>query len=245
MTAGIILAGGKGTRLQSTEVNKVVLPLHGKPLIQYGVELLTPHTSPLIVVLGAFSESVKRVLENYDVTYAYQEVQKGTGHAVQIALPHLEGKDVKQVYVGYGDHMMFYTKRTVEQMKQACTEDVAIVMVTSKVENPLGLGRILRDSDGKVRGVVEEKDASENEKSIKEINAGFYLFSYEFLRYAIQQLTPSPISGELYLTELVQIAVNQKRNVVGLEVAYEEMGIGINTKEELEQSAELFEKRLK
>ena len=245
MTAGIILAGGKGTRLQSTEVNKVVLPIHGKPLIQYGVELLTPYTSPLIIVLGAFAQSVKSTLKNYNVTYAYQEEQRGTGHAVQMALPNLEGKDVKQVFVGYGDHMMFYTKRTVEQMKQACTEDVAIVMVTSKVENPLGLGRILRDSDGKVRGVVEEKDASENEKSIKEINAGFYLFSYEFLRYAIQQLTPSPISGELYLTELVQIAVNQKRNVVGLEVAYEEMGIGINTKEELGQSAELFEKRLK
>lgn len=245
MTAGIILAGGKGTRLQSTEINKVTLPLHGKPLIQYGVELLLPYTSPLVVVVGAFAESVKQTLQNYDIIYAYQHEQRGTGHAVQIALPCLEEKNIEHVFVGYGDHMMFYTSHTVERMQQASKSGAAIVMVTSTVENPHGLGRILRDSDGKVVGVVEEKEASENQKLIKEINAGFYLFSYAFLIDAIQKLTPSPVSGELYLTELIRIAVEQNQGVVGVEVAYDEMGIGINTKEELEQSAELFEKRMK
>src|SRR3989338_8452761 len=115
MTGGIILAGGKGTRIQSTSVNKVALPFHGKPIIRYGVDLLRGITDPLVIVVGAYEESVKDVLKGNNLFFAKQIEQLGTGDAVKCALPLLP-TTLKSVIVGYGDHMMFYKKVTITNL---------------------------------------------------------------------------------------------------------------------------------
>jgi bifunctional N-acetylglucosamine-1-phosphate-uridyltransferase/glucosamine-1-phosphate-acetyltransferase GlmU-like protein len=176
MIAGIILAGGKGTRLNSVDVNKVTLPFAGKPMIQYGVELLRPFVSELVVVIGAYAESVKEALKDYDVTYAFQEEQKGTGHAVQVALPYLSSH-IANVLVGYGDHMMFYKPKTVEKLIQTHVEQhAAITVVTTQVENPFAYGRVLRDEDNNVYGIVEEKAATPQQKNDYRNKRWFLLF---------------------------------------------------------------------
>lgn len=245
MVAGIILAGGKGTRLKSESVNKVTLPFAGKPMIQYGVEVLHPFVSQLIVVVGAYADSVKSTLASFDVEYATQEEQLGTGHAVKIALPYLRA-DTDHIIVGYGDHMMFYQHKTVERMiKRHSDEQAAVTCITTSLEDPAAYGRILRDEDGYMYGIVEKKDATPGQLKIKEINAGFYIFNAFFLQNSISLIKPSPVSKEYYLTDLVDIAVKSHQPVIGMEVPYQEVGIGINTQDELTESLQLYQARAK
>lgn len=240
MIAGIILAGGKGTRLKSVEVNKVTLPFAGKPMIQYGVDLIKPFVSQLIIVIGSYADSVKEVLRDYDVEYVMQDRQLGTGHAVQVALPHIH-PDTEHVLVGYGDHMMFYKTSTVRDMLQKhIGGSTAVTLITTNIKNPPAYGRILRDASQEVYGIVEEKDATPEQRLITEINAGFYCFNSKFLQKYLPKLKPSPVTQEYYLTDMVGIAVEQKLGVIGFEVPYRQVGIGINTREELEASQKLY-----
>ena len=241
MIAGIILAGGKGSRMNSDTVNKVVLPFHGKPLIQYGVELLQHIAQPLIVVTGAFPESVHEALKQFDVTYVHQEPQLGTGHAVKIAIEYLKGINSTELIIGYGDHMMFYTPQTIENLLKLHRDTGAVATpVTCVLDDPAQYGRILRDGD-RILGVVESKDATEEQKKINEINTGFYCFDYTFVRDHIDLIQPSTVSQEYYLPELIPMALAENKRVSGLIVPYTEMGIGINKHEELTESQKLYE----
>jgi bifunctional UDP-N-acetylglucosamine pyrophosphorylase/glucosamine-1-phosphate N-acetyltransferase len=241
MVAGIILAGGKGSRMNSDTVNKVVLPFHGKPLIQYGVELLQHIVNPLIVVTGAFPESVHEALQGYHVSYVNQEPQLGTGHAVMVAIEPLKDINPTELIIGYGDHMMFYTTKTIENLLKLHRETNAVATpVTCILDDPAQYGRILRNGD-RILGVVETKDATEEQKKIKEINTGFYCFDYAFVRDHVRLIKPSSVSKEYYLPELIPMALAENKRISGLIVPYTEMGIGINKFEELCESQKLYE----
>ncbi|MDO8610197.1 MAG: sugar phosphate nucleotidyltransferase [bacterium] len=243
MAIGIILAGGKGTRLKSSTANKVILPFLNKPMILYGVELLEPIVSKLIVVVGAFSESVKNVLHNHNITYANQEEQLGTAHAVKIALNVIQSSDepIDHVIVGYGDHMMFYSIKTANDLIQYHKDQKAVItLVTAILPDPHKYGRIIRNSFNDVVAIVEEKDANNDELVIKEINAGLYCFDYQFLKENINKIEKSSITNEYYLTDLIKIAVTQHKKVAGLVVLFEKIGIGINTTEELQDSQKIY-----
>ncbi len=241
MVAGIILAGGKGVRMNVGTQNKVVLPFHGKPLIQYGIELLQDMVDELIVVTGAYPESVKEALTGYNVQYVQQEPQLGTGHAVMVGIEPLADKNPKELIIGYGDHMMFYTKNTINRLLKLHRDTQSVVTaVTCVLDDPAQYGRILRDGD-RILGVVETKDATEEQKKIKEINTGFYCFDYAFVRDHIRLIQPSPVSHEYYLPELIPMAIAENKMVAGLVVPYIEMGIGINKPEEMDESHKLYE----
>ncbi len=162
--AGIILAAGKGTRIRSKDKNKVTLPFLNKPMIIYGVELMAKITSEVIVVVGAFAQSVKDVLRDHKVIYAYQKKRLGTAHAVKIALKELYKRRLSPTYVlvGYGDHTMFYKKEIIiELLNLHKNENAKISLLTTVYQRPndLAWGRIIRSPDGLIKAIREQKDS--------------------------------------------------------------------------------------
>ncbi len=242
----IILAGGRGTRLNSTSVNKVALPFNGRPMIHYAVALTHAVAARTVVVVGAYAQSVKQVLADFpDITYVFQQEQLGTGHATQVGMEGF-GSDVpKHVLVGYGDHMMFYQASRIEAMIEAHERAGAVVtFATTDHENPdeLAWGRILRDSDGRVTGIVEQKDANDQQRTITEINPGLYCFTHPFLREYLPRLEKSPATGEYYLTQLIQDAFAARLLVQVIPFPFEEVGIGVNAPDELRSSQQMYQK---
>lgn len=242
-TAAIILAAGRGTRLKSTTVNKVALPFQGKPIIEYAVTVMEAVADPVVVVIGAFADSVKGALKNHpEVIYAEQTEQLGTGHATSVGIKALKDHSPALILVGYGDHMMFYKTTTLQKLIDLHHEKhAAMSLITVSHEKPgeLAWGRIVRDEHDNIIKSVEQKDANDDEIGITELNAGFYVFDAEFLQKNIDKVPKSEVSGEYYLNALIEMAVAQSKPVAGLIVPFEEVGIGINRAEELEASQNL------
>ncbi len=244
---GVILAAGKGTRLKSKTVNKVVLDFAGKPMIQYAADFFRKTVDKTIVVIGAFEQSVRKALENYKVEYVRQKNQLGTGDALRAALPAIEKSAAELIFVGYGDHMMFLPENLVEKMQKIMLEDenTAVVLLTTVFPQPdkLAWGRIIRDEDNNIIEIIEQKDASPKQRKITELNAGFYCFSKRFLLQNINRIKKSPITGEYYINELIPLAIRSGKKIRSVELPFEKVGIGVNTPEELETSQNLFRSR--
>jgi bifunctional UDP-N-acetylglucosamine pyrophosphorylase / glucosamine-1-phosphate N-acetyltransferase len=237
--AAIILAAGRGKRMNSEKTNKVVSTLGKKQMILHTIDRLNElFISPVIVVVGFAKESVMRALGNR-VIYAHQSKRLGTAHAVICALKKLP-KDIKTVLVLGGDDSAFYTKEIIENLiKLHRQENAAMSFLTITVDNPAGLGRVMRGNNGNVTGIIEEKDATENQKIIKEINPGCYIFEVSFLKKYLKKIKKSPVSGEYYLTSLIDIAINNKEKLTvakGGKILWR----GINTPQELKEAEKLF-----
>ena len=240
--ASIILAAGEGTRMKSNSINKTALKYNKKPMIQYAVEAVNDISDQIVIVVGAYANSVKQALKGQpDILYSTQRHRQGTGHATQIGLNALSKHAVQPdiILVGYGDHMMFYKPTIIQALIQEHLEQQsAITLLTTQHSNAneLAWGRIIRDQQNMITKIVEQKDATDFEKKINEINPGFYCFDYQFLKHNIGQLTPSPVTGELYLTDMVDIGCSQGKKVCGHNVPFEYVGIGVNSPEQLQQS---------
>lgn len=236
----IILAGGKGKRMQSTTVNKVTLPLGGKPMIAHTMELLKKlNVGSIVVVVGFAKESVQEALHGFSVTFAVQEEQLGTAHAVKIALDSLPST-VTDVLVLQGDDSAFYTPEGIQNLLKKHEErNSAITLLTLELENPIGLGRIVRNDQGEIEKIIEEKDATGEEKLIKEINPACYIFSIQFLKKYIPKIEKSPVTGEYYLTSLIDLAISNHETI---EVVLEKKTSwrGVNTPEELQIAQDLY-----
>jgi len=235
----VILAAGRGKRMNSEEVNKVTLRLHGKPLIQHTMDVLKNlHVSPIIVVIGFAKQSIKDVLKD-TVIYAEQKEQVGTADALMCGIEKIP-QNVFHVLVLNGDDSAFYTKDIIRKLiEQHIHTHASVSFLTMNTNEPESNGRILRDSEGKVKKIIEEKDATEQEKQIKEINIACYLFTASFLRKYLKEVKKSEITGEYYLTNLIEIAYNNNEKIETVT----ENNIkwrGINTPEELREAEKLF-----
>ncbi|HSX09797.1 MAG TPA: sugar phosphate nucleotidyltransferase [Candidatus Saccharimonadales bacterium] len=239
----IILAAGQGKRMQVDGINKVTLHLNNKPIIAHIVHFMKGISiDDIVVVIGHAKESVMQTLEKENVIFAEQTERLGTGHALQVGVNVLP-EDVTDVFVVYGDDAVFYNKKHVPIMKQLFEEqlssDAAFTFLTIEQDNPAGLGRIVRDKDGQLLAIIESKDATEEQLKIKEINPGCFVFSADFLRKYLPEVTPSPVTGEYYLTSLIDLAIQSKvkvQTVRGGKMAWR----GVNTKEELQEAERLF-----
>lgn len=234
---GIILAAGKGKRIKSKRINKVTSLLSGKPLIFYAVELLEGLVDRIIVVVGAFEESVRAALKDKtNIEFVRQTKQLGTAHAVKVVLGKFGLDQPHLILVGMGDHMMFYNKKTIQNLIDRHNEEKAAVsFITTKYGNPdtLQWGRIERDKSRKVLDIVEHKDASEKQRKIKELNAGFYCFDYKFLKTHIDLIKKSKVTNEYYLSDIISRAFKDKLKVIGMPVEFSQVGRGVNRKEDL------------
>lgn len=238
----IVLAAGKGTRMKSKDTNKVTLMLADKPMIQHTVELLeSVHVHPIVIVVGFAKESVMNILGER-VFFVEQKRRLGTAHAAAKGLSILEKMPTNHVLIIQGDDSALYKKETIDALIAKHIEThAALTFLTIDVKNPNGLGRVIRNKEGKVIKIIEEKDATENEKKITEINPACYVFMLSFLKKYLPKVEKSLVTGEYYLTSLIDLAIKHNEKVEttrGGTIAWR----GVNTKEELEEARHIFAK---
>ncbi len=198
----VILAAGQGTRMKS-RLPKVLHPLAGKPLLAHVIETARSlEPDAMVVVYGHGGEQVREALDAPGLQWVEQAEQLGTGHAVQQALPAL--KDLDRVLVLYGDVPLM---RRESLQSLLATAPSGFGLMTVDLDDPQGYGRILRDEQGRVTGIVEQKDASEEQLRIREVNTGIMLVDAPSLARWLEQLSPQNAQGEYYLTDIVALAV--------------------------------------
>ncbi len=239
--AAIILAAGKGTRLKAKTKNKVVFEIGDKPMVAHTVDnLLAAEIDQLIAVVGFKADTVREVLGD-KVDYAVQNPPQGTGDAAKVGATKLNG-DIEAVLIVSGDDSAFYSPELYRQMVHKLYQEKAdIVLLTLIKENPVGLGRIVRNDRGHVERIVEEKVATEAEKAIKEINTSMYCVRKDFLVQALPEIKRNPISQEFYLTDIVEIANRHHRRVLPLLLDDERFWHGVNTREDWQKAQEKYQ----
>lgn len=239
----VVLAAGKGTRMKS-QLPKVLHPLGGRPMIQHVLDAtsgLQPQKT--ILILGHGADQVREALSDGDYAIAIQDPPKGTGHAVMQVLPHLEGYEGDVVIVS-GD-VPLLTEATLRALVEAHRQaEAAATILTVELSDPTGYGRILRDAGGQVVGIVEQKDASEEQKRVQEINSGTYVFRWQPLANALTQITPHNAQGEYYLTDAIRLLVEAGHPVAGHVTRDPESLMGVNDRADLAEASRLFRRRL-
>lgn len=222
----IIMAAGKGTRMKSTRP-KVLQPLAGKPLLQHVLTTAKKLGSQKnIIIYGFEGRQVKDAFANESIDWVEQAEQLGTGHAVQMALPVLP-TDGKSLILS-GDVPLI----GVDTLEKLSNTDSRFAMLTINIANPFGLGRIVR-KDGKVIAIVEEKDATDTQKQISEINSGVYCVDNAILHNYLKNLNNNNAQGEYYLTDIVKMAVDDGIEIATVSPTYQFEIEGVNDRIQL------------
>jgi len=207
VAAVVILAAGEGKRMKSSR-SKLLHEIAGHSMLSYAVTAATAvQPEHIVVVVGHLRDQVEAHLAEIapHVLIAVQEEQLGTGHAVQVALGQLADLD-GDVIVTYGDVPMLTGETLAALVEEHRAQHAAVTVLTAEVPDPTGYGRILRDPDGGVNGIVEHRDADDVQRLITEINSGIYAFDVATLAAALTEIAPANDQGELYLTDAVTVA---------------------------------------
>lgn len=245
----VILAAGKGTRMKS-DLPKVLHEIDGKTLVEYVIDAAhNAGAEDICLVVGHKAELVKERVGNA-VTYVLQEEQLGTGHAVKCAADFI-GNDGDTMIL-CGDTPIITGETLKDLLAYHTNHDMKVTVLSTTLEDATGYGRIVRDLDGNFAKIVEQKDASEEEKAIREINSGMYIFKSDALSDSLSKLTNQNAQKEYYLTDTIEI-INRaestdgdakKRIVAGAYVTehFDETR-GVNTPEQLAEAAEIIRNR--
>jgi bifunctional UDP-N-acetylglucosamine pyrophosphorylase / glucosamine-1-phosphate N-acetyltransferase len=232
-TTAIVLAAGKGTRMQS-DLPKVLFPVLGRAMIHWVLDALqSAGVDRIIVVVGYRSDLVRAELSGREnVEFALQEQQLGTGHAVRMCTDHLaigEGP----VMVVAGDSPLIQSSSVQELMTAFHQGGYACLLGTLIKDQPFGLGRIVRDAQGHFQRIVEQKDATPEEQAICEVNMSTYLFDRASLLWALDHLKNNNAQAEYYLTDCPELLLSQGKRVDALATLKPCESLSINTIDEL------------
>ena len=230
--SGVILAAGKGTRMKS-DLPKVLHSVLGKPMITFGQRAIS-HLAHKYVVVGHKSDLVAEELNNGFIPVLQKE-QLGTGHAVVTLLKSDEFRDDDSDFVVIipGDAPLLLKENIDNLISVTSQGNVALGVLTASVSDPTGYGRIVRDGNS-ISKIVEEVDASEPEREIKEVNSGMYCFNKNFLLENIEKLDSNNEQNEIYLTDLIEIAFQNKLDTVIVQVS-EDTIKGVNSMSQLNE----------
>ncbi len=240
--AAIILAAGKGTRMQSP-LAKVLHPILGKPMLVYPIACAkVAGSQEVVVVVGHQAETIKEDMKDAKVTFIDQREQLGTGHAVMMAREHFQGFR-GTILILCGDVPLLKIQTIEALLKGHRSERAALTVLTTLLEDPSGYGRIVKGGENKILKIVEEKDASVEEKKIKEINTGIYCVESDFLFEAVAGIENRNAQREYYLTDIVGIAVSEGKSARSFIAADSLEVMGINTQEDLEKAEGIMKKR--
>jgi bifunctional UDP-N-acetylglucosamine pyrophosphorylase/glucosamine-1-phosphate N-acetyltransferase len=244
-TFAIIMAAGKGTRMKSLDStkSKVAFDLLGIPLVGHVINALKPlKLNRTITIVGHGGETTAKVVEGQS-EIVWQREQKGTGHAVLQVAPLLEGKQGTTLIVS-GDTPLITTKSLDQLLQTHIQGKFDLTILTSIVHQPFGYGRMIRNSKNQVTAIVEEINATEEEKKIKEINTGFYVFNNALLFQFLRDLTPNPKNGELNITSLIKMFMDKGLKVGTSTVDAFEETLGINDRAQLAEARKIMQHRI-
>jgi len=232
---GIVLAAGKGSRMGS-DLPKVLIEVCGRPMIRHILDALeSVRISRPIIVIGKGADLVEQMLGG-GYTYVLQEEQLGSGHAVICVREAAEGRS-RDLLVMCGDSPLFRVETVQALMEAHVREDATVSLVSAVLDDPTGYGRIVR-SDTQIAGGVEEKLADETQRAIREINGGCYAFDSEWLWGNIDRMRENEV-GEKCLTEMVDIAIAQRKHVAAVSCESDEV-LGVNTPAQLAQAESIM-----
>lgn len=234
----IVLAAGKGSRMKSKNANKVTLPIADKPMILHIVNRLEEiGINPLVIVVGFAKQSMINLLGE-TLYFAEQKKRLGTGHAALCGFRKLP-RGVNNVVIMYGDDFSYPKEKIQELIAKHIATSSALTFLTVEKKNPFGFGRIIRDASGNLLKIVEEKDATIEEREVKEINPGCFVCTREFLAKYLPKIKKSPVTNEYYLTSLIDLAIKGKEKVETTQAGNIPWQ-GVNTREELIEAQRLF-----
>ena len=236
---GIILAAGKGTRMKS-EIPKVLHKAAGRTMVEWAVNSVSSLDTKPTVVVGHSKEMVMELLADR-ADFAFQLEQKGTGHAVMMAKEHITGSDY--TVITYGD-MMLLRKESINSLIDLTVKNkLDAAVLTAFADDPTGLGRIINDSKGYVKKIVEHRDATEDQLKINEINTGVFCFNSDVLLESLEKIGCSNSQGEYYLTDIVEI-INEAGGKIRSNHCDALEALGTNDRAQLAISAKELRRRI-
>ena len=235
----VILAAGKGTRLNCVDKPKVILEIGGKPIVSYIVETLKKvgfKKEQICLVVGFKKEQIINYFKN-EVSFAVQEEQLGTGHAAYVGIKSLPS-NIEQVLVVGGDDGAFFTEETIIKIiNQHLDNNCTVSVVSAVVENPVGFGRIVNDENG-IR-VVEKEYQTEEQKNINEVNIGTYVFDKKWFEEMFPHMPKMMKLGEYGINPAITMAQEENKKVQVIKLVDANEWHGINTLEQLELANKL------
>nr|WP_320017410.1 sugar phosphate nucleotidyltransferase [uncultured Desulfobacter sp.] len=240
--AVIILAAGKGSRMKS-DLAKVLHKVAGKSMVNHVIEAaMVVASSHIHVVVGHQAEKVQKEIQKiHNVQFALQKELLGTGDAVKVALPGIDAC-VEHVLVLCGD-VPLIKKRTIADLVSAHQNQPAdLTVLAAKVNDPTGYGRIIQDDDGQLLAIREEVDATDLERQIDIVNSGIFCFEKRFLESGLGRIQNNNSQGEYYLTDLVEVAVQNRAKTLVKITDDAEQVMGVNTIEQLTRINTAFHK---
>ncbi len=238
----IILAAGKGTRMKSKKA-KVLHELFFAPMIHHVLDAVSAlSVQETIVVTGHQYEEVENILTGHGVRFVRQEQQLGTGHAVLIIEDYIN-KGHETVLILCGDTPLVRSETLVNMLSFHQQKSDKITVMTTRMDDPTNYGRIVSNTDGNLQRIVEEKDASEQERSIREVNAGIYCVDASFLFDTLKKVRTDNQQGEIYFTDIVKIANDSGVAVKKYTCSDSSEIIGVNSRVELEKAGKILQKR--
>lgn len=237
--AALILAAGKGTRMKSG-LCKVLHPVAGRPMISYVVDaVVASGIERICLVVGHQADEVKRCVDAPGVQFAFQEPQLGTGHAV-MAARDLFADFTGNILILCGDTPLIEVRTIRRFVEFHEANEGRMTVLTSLVENPFGYGRVLRDEDGHVIRIVEERDADDLERAVNLINTGIYIVEASLLYAMLETIKPDNSQGEYYLTDIVSEARKESAVIQALVMKNHQEALGINRRSDLARVSQII-----
>ncbi|MDN6293739.1 MAG: bifunctional UDP-N-acetylglucosamine diphosphorylase/glucosamine-1-phosphate N-acetyltransferase GlmU [Alkalibacterium sp.] len=238
----VVLAAGQGTRMKS-KLYKVMHPVMGKPMVEHVVDQAkAANIDNIVTVTGVGAETVQECLGDKS-EYVLQKEQLGTAHAVLQAEPLLKNEEGTTLVI-CGDTPLL-TEETLEGlMKHHESNGAKATVLTAHADDPFGYGRVIRDEDGTVLKIVEQKDASEKEQAVKEINTGTYCFDNQMLFKALNQVGNDNVQGEYYLPDVIEILKDKQELVSAYQLTHKEEALGVNDRVALSKANRLMKNRI-
>jgi len=238
----VVLAAGQGTRMKS-KLYKVLHPVCGKPMVQHVTDTLAAmQVDDVVVVVGHGAEAVRATLGDR-VAYALQSEQLGTAHAVQQAVPHLLDKE-GTTFILYGDVPLLSEETLRALLVYHEEQNAAATVLTADMADPTGYGRIIRNEAGEVLRIVEHKDATDEQRAIREINTGIYCFDNKKLITALSQVKNDNVQGEYYVTDCIGILRDAGEKVVAYIAKDPDETMGVNDRVQLAQAESYMRRRI-